>query len=56
MNFAKGSMGPKIEASCNFVNNTNKRAAIGKLSEVQDIIDEKAGTQIKSTVSEITYY
>jgi carbamate kinase len=56
MNFARGSMGPKISASCRFVENTNRTAAIGKLSELLDIINGKAGTQIQATVDKMTYY
>ena len=32
--FPAGSMGPKVEAVCEFVHSTGKRAAIGSLDEV----------------------
>jgi carbamate kinase len=56
MDFARGSMGPKIHASCRFVENTNKTAAIGKLSDVLSIVDGDAGTSIQAAADGITYY
>lgn len=44
--FAAGSMGPKVEAACQFVEKTGGVAAIGRLSDAQDIIAGKAGTII----------
>ena len=44
--FAAGSMGPKVEAVCRFVEATGGRAAIGQLSELPELVDGKAGTQI----------
>lgn len=44
--FAKGSMGPKIEAACRFVNRTGKPAVIGALSEIAAIVAGEAGTWI----------
>lgn len=41
-----GSMGPKVEAACRFVELTGDMAAIGRLDDAQDIIDGKAGTII----------
>jgi carbamate kinase len=55
--FAKGSMGPKIYASCRFTEHLpNKFAAIGNLSEVLEIVKGNAGTRISTTVDEISYY
>lgn len=56
MDFARGSMGPKITASCNFVEHTKKCAAIGKLSEVLAIIQGEAGTRIQLDVADVVYY
>lgn len=56
MPFASGSMGPKIYASCRFAINTNKFAAIGKLSEVELLLKGESGTMISNEVSEINYY
>lgn len=45
-NFASGSMGPKVEAAVNFVNATGKRAVIGPLGRIEDMLAGLAGTQI----------
>ncbi|TRW43630.1 carbamate kinase [Georgenia yuyongxinii] len=39
-----GSMGPKVEAACRFVELTGDMAAIGRLQDARDIIAGKAGT------------
>ncbi len=44
--FAAGSMGPKVEAACNFVKETGGRAAIGSLADLEMIVAGKAGTII----------
>lgn len=44
--FAAGSMGPKVEAVCRFVEATGHRATIGRLEDVAALIDGTAGTQI----------
>jgi len=44
--FPAGSMGPKVEAACAFVNETGGFAAIGALEEVAAILDCAAGTRI----------
>lgn len=46
MPFAKGSMGPKVDAVCRFVEETGRPAAIGSLKEVASVADGTAGTQI----------
>lgn len=46
--FADGSMGPKVEAVCRFVEATGNRAAIGRLDEMPGLVDGTAGTQIRS--------
>jgi len=45
--FPAGSMGPKVEAACQFVEETGKRAAIGSLVEIQAIVAGDSGTQVK---------
>ena len=45
-NFAAGSMGPKVEAAVEFVNKTGKRAAIGALADIEQIVAGTAGTQV----------
>jgi carbamate kinase len=44
--FAEGSMGPKVEAACEFVRRTGKRAAIGALEQLPAIVEGTAGTQV----------
>jgi carbamate kinase len=44
--FPAGSMGPKIEAACRFVEATGKMAAIGQLADAQALIAQQAGTII----------
>lgn len=44
--FPAGSMGPKVEAACQFVMATGGRAAIGALGEIQEIVAGIAGTQV----------
>ena len=46
MDFAAGSMGPKVEAVCRFVNATGKRAAIGTFEDAPGLLDGSAGTTI----------
>ena len=46
MEFAAGSMGPKIEAACRFVERTGRWAAIGALEDALAIVAGKAGTRI----------
>jgi carbamate kinase len=44
--FAAGSMGPKVDAACRFAQATGKKAAIGALADLQQIIAGEAGTTI----------
>jgi carbamate kinase len=46
LDFASGSMGPKVTAACEFVRATGKISAIGRLSELQRIMQGEAGTVI----------
>jgi carbamate kinase len=46
LEFPAGSMGPKVEAAARFVERTGKRAAIGALGEIEQIVDGRAGTQV----------
>jgi carbamate kinase len=45
--FASGSMGPKVEAACDFVASTGRRAAIGALAEIEGIVAGEAGTIVE---------
>ena len=44
--FASGSMGPKVDAACRFVELTGDMAAIGRLEDAPDILAGRAGTII----------
>jgi carbamate kinase len=44
--FPGGSMGPKVEAICRFVEATGSRGAIGELENLAAIVDGVAGTQV----------
>ena len=44
--FAAGSMGPKVNAAIQFVEETGKRSAIGSLEEIEQIVEGKAGTNV----------
>ena len=46
LTFAQGSMAPKVEATCRFVEKTGKAAIIGALDQIEKIIDREKGTQI----------
>jgi len=46
--FPAGSMGPKVEAACQFVEETGKRAAIGALGDIRAIVAGDAGTQVRA--------
>ena len=43
--FDKGSMGPKVEAACTFVERSGQRAVIGSLNDLKKMVDNLAGTQ-----------
>ena len=45
--FPAGSMGPKVEAACTFVERTGGRAGIGALGEIEAILDARAGTMVE---------
>ena len=46
LDFAPGSMGPKVRAACEFVEQTGGMAGIGQLNDALAILDGKAGTVI----------
>lgn len=46
MDFAAGSMGPKITAACDFVRSGGQLAGIGRLQDARAIVEGRAGTQI----------
>lgn len=46
LSFPAGSMGPKVEAACDFVRSTGGRAAIGSLDQAGDVVAGRSGTQV----------
>ena len=55
LGFAAGSMGPKVQAACEFARHTGKIAVIGSLSDIESIILGVAGTRISTATRGITY-
>jgi carbamate kinase len=55
IDFAAGSMGPKVEAACRFASATGKRAAIGALEDLARILAGEAGTTISADHEGITF-
>ena len=54
--FAAGSMLPKVEAACGFASDTpGKRAAIGGLTDIDEMLQGQAGTIISTEFDGITY-
>jgi carbamate kinase len=49
VSFPEGSMGPKVAAVCGFVELTGGVAAIGALTDVEEILAGKAGTIVTSS-------
>ena len=44
--FPPGSMGPKVDAACRFVESTGRVAMIGRLEDAVDLLDGTAGTLV----------
>jgi carbamate kinase len=53
--FKAGSMGPKVQAACDFVATSGHVAGIGPLSQAVAIIEENAGTIITKEQNGISY-
>jgi carbamate kinase len=49
MHLPAGSMGPKAEAACRFVEGTGRRAAIGALEDAAALVAGTAGTQVQAS-------
>jgi len=54
--FAAGSMGPKVEAACDFVERTGKTAAIGALTDLERITRGEAGTIVTRDAEGLEIY
>lgn len=55
LGFAAGSMGPKVQAACEFARNTGKVAVIGALADIEEIVAGRAGTRISTANCGIEY-
>ncbi|MBT8047998.1 MAG: carbamate kinase [Xanthomonadales bacterium] len=55
MDFAAGSMGPKVSGACRFVRETGHTSSIGQLSDLAHIMRGEAGTLISNDVDGIEY-
>lgn len=53
--FAAGSMGPKVQAACEFARHTGKPAVIGALGDIEGIVQGTAGTRVSVAVEGIQY-
>ena len=53
--FAAGSMGPKVQAACEFARHTGKPAVIGALADIEAIVQGRAGTRICTQTEGIEY-
>ena len=56
LGFAAGSMGPKVEAACDFARLTGKKAVIGALEDIAKIVAGEAGTVISTEKPGIEWY
>lgn len=48
MEFAAGSMGPKVESACDFVRTRGGIAGIGRLEDARAILEGRAGTLVRA--------
>jgi len=46
--FAAGSMGPKVEAACRFVESGGDLAAIGRMEDAPALLDARCGTIVRA--------
>ena len=51
MSFAAGSMAPKVEPACRFVERTGRFAGIGALEDAPAILAGRAGTRVRADAS-----
>ncbi len=56
MAFEAGTMGPKIDAGCRFVERTGGQAGIGSLGDAAAILDRRAGTVVRAGLREVELY
>ena len=54
--FPAGSMGPKVDAACQFARGPGRKAAIGSLADIEAIVRGERGTIVSSDFSELTWH
>jgi carbamate kinase len=54
--FPAGSMGPKVDAACQFARGPGRKAAIGALADIEAIVRGERGTIVSSDFSELTWH
>jgi carbamate kinase len=54
--FPAGSMGPKVDAACQFAMATGRTAAIGALADIAGIVDGKKGTLVSKEFAGLTWH
>jgi carbamate kinase len=54
MGFAAGSMGPKVGAAIEFVERTGHRAVIGRLDDIEQLVEGSAGTNVVPAAAPVT--
>lgn len=55
LGFAAGSMGPKVQAACDFARHTGKVAVISSLENIENIFKGTAGTRVSTAKPGISY-
>ncbi|MCY1437617.1 Carbamate kinase 1 [compost metagenome] len=55
LGFAAGSMGPKVQAACEFARITGKVAVIGSLPDIEGIVQGTKGTRVTTAKPGISY-
>lgn len=55
LDLPRGSMGPKVEAACDFVEGGGDFAAIGRLADAAALVDGSAGTRVDASITDIRY-
>lgn len=56
LGFAAGSMGPKVQAACEFARDTGKVAVIGSLANIEAIVHGQGGTRVSTASQGIRYH
>jgi carbamate kinase len=54
MGFAAGSMGPKVGAAIEYVERTGHRAVIGRLDDIEQLVEGSAGTNVVPAAAPVT--